>query len=82
MRIGILTISDTCYAQPNADRSGPELQRLLEAEREALGAIEYKCGIVPDEAPLITRWLVEHLDYLDIILTTGGTGLSPRKQIF
>lgn len=80
MRIGILTISDTCHKQPDADRSGPELRRLLEAEHETLGAIEFTTGIVPDESALITHWLATRLDVLDVAITTGGTGLSPRKR--
>ena len=51
--------------------------------REVLGAcdvqvVEY--GIVPDEAELISAKIVEWADKesIDLILTTGGTGLSPR----
>ena len=51
--------------------------------REVLGAYDVqvvKYGIVPDEAELISAKIVEWADKesIDLILTTGGTGLSPR----
>jgi len=51
--------------------------------REVLGAYDVqvvKYGIVPDEGDLISAKIVEWADTesIDLILTTGGTGLSPR----
>jgi molybdenum cofactor synthesis domain-containing protein len=74
--IGILTISDKGSQGERADESGMVI-------REVLGAYDVqvvKYTIVPDEADLISAKLVEWTDKesIDLILTTGGTGLSPR----
>jgi len=72
----IITISDRGYRGEREDKSGQTLQNLL-SER---GFKVVKKVIVPDEEPLITRVLLEACDTLkcNIVLTTGGTGLSPR----
>lgn len=71
----ILTASDRCFSGTMTDRSGPGLRHLLEAE----GAHVLDSIISPDEIPV----LVQHLRSLiaarvHLIITTGGTGLSPR----
>lgn len=75
--VGVLTISDRGARGEYEDLSGPAIQKLVTAE---LGA-EIACsGIVPDERALIREKLIEWADglHLDLILTTGGTGFSPR----
>ena len=75
-RVGILTVSDKGHAGERIDTAGPELGRGLDTRcfQVAAGAI------VPDEpeaiAAQLTAW--SDTDGLDLILTTGGTGLSPR----
>ncbi len=74
--LGILTISDKGSQGERADESNIVI-------REVLGAYDVqvvKYGIVPDEAELISAKIVEWADKesIDLILTTGGTGLSPR----
>jgi molybdenum cofactor synthesis domain-containing protein len=75
-RVGILTISDKGHAGERADTAGPELDRLLDPS--CFEVATYR--VVPDEPEVIaaqlTAWSDE--DGLDLILTTGGTGLSPR----
>jgi len=75
---GILTISDKGSRGEREDTSGPQLREMLEAEGFAVAA----CLIVPDEVELIRetirKWADE--DRLDLILTTGGTGVSPRDR--
>jgi molybdenum cofactor synthesis domain-containing protein len=75
-RVGILTISDKGHAGERHDASGPELARLLPAEQFQVAAFK----IVPDEREGIVAALVDWSDKegLDLILTTGGTGLTPR----
>jgi molybdopterin adenylyltransferase len=78
MRIGRLTISDRASAGVYADRSGPEIESGL---REVFGAeAEFVAAIVPDEAERISARLCELADVVgcDLILTTGGTGISRR----
>ncbi len=75
-RVGILTVSDRGHAGERADTAGPEIGRWLDPQcfQVAAGAI------VPDEPEAIVAQLRAWSDNdgLDLILTTGGTGLSPR----
>ncbi len=75
-RAAILTVSDRCSAGVAKDESGPSLARVCEARLHATIA---HAAIVPDDADIIERtlraWVQGHVD---LVLTTGGTGLSPR----
>ena len=75
-RIGILTVSDKGATGEREDLSGDEVARLVETE----GWEVAKRDIVPDEEMAIKLKLIEYSDHeaLDLVLTTGGTGLSPR----
>ena len=78
MKIGRITISDRAAAGQYADLSGPEIERLAGVW---FGAdTEFVSMMVPDEVPLIIAAMVQQADELgcDLILTTGGTGISPR----
>lgn len=76
MRAAILTISDKGHSGLREDRSGPALAAWL-AER---GVEVAETKMVPDEAEMISAALVEWADAYDcdLILTSGGTGVSPR----
>ncbi len=76
MRIGILTISDRSSQGERADLSGPALQGLIESQGWTIVFMD----VVPDEFQLIRKLLISWSDseQLDLILTTGGTGFSPR----
>jgi molybdopterin adenylyltransferase len=75
-RVGILTISDKGHAGEREDTAGPELGRQLDSRCFTVAAYQ----VVPDEPDLIAAQLTAWSDEanLDLILTTGGTGLSPR----
>lgn len=78
MKIGRLTVSDRASAGVYPDRGGPEIQRIL---TEHFGAeTEFVAAVVPDDGDAIAdhlRQLADH-DQCALIVTTGGTGLSPR----
>jgi molybdopterin adenylyltransferase len=76
LRIGILTVSDACARGERRDRSGEAIAEWCEGSGWRIAASK----IVPDERSLVTRSLLEWVDgaTLDVILTTGGTGFSPR----
>lgn len=76
IQTGILTISDKGSQGLRTDEGGPKIQSLLPAD---LFEVQTS-AVVPDEIPSIVNTLVEWADEkkLDLILTTGGTGLSPR----
>jgi molybdopterin adenylyltransferase len=76
IRVGILTISDRCSSGDADDLSGASLRESFAAE--PFGVALY--AVIPDDRKQISgtlkRWADEFL--CDVILTTGGTGLSPR----
>ena len=76
MRVGILTVSDKGSRGERVDTAGPALASVIEARGGSVDARE----IVADERALITERLQAwgDLGTLDLILTTGGTGLAPR----
>jgi molybdopterin adenylyltransferase len=75
-QVGILTVSDKGHAGERHDASGPELARLLPPENFQVALM----AVVPDEREAIAAQLITWSDTerLALILTTGGTGLSPR----
>lgn len=78
MKIGRLTISDRASAGIYADRSGPEIENVL---REVFGAdAEFIAAVIPDEQEKISAQLraFAGADQCDLIVTTGGTGVSAR----
>lgn len=76
IRIGILTISDRSAHGERPDESGPALAKAI-TER---GWEPTRTAILPDDYEMIKNTLLEWSDSgdLDVILTTGGTGFSPR----
>jgi molybdopterin adenylyltransferase len=75
MKVGILTVSDKGARGEREDRSGPAIRQMM----ETAGGKIVRAKIVPDEQDEIRAALVEWSDEgLDLILTTGGTGFSPR----
>lgn len=77
IRTAILTVSDRCSRGEATDTSGPALAALT---KEKLGAAVVRTGCVPDEARVIAGVIAEWADGggVDLILSTGGTGFSPR----
>ncbi len=76
MRVALLTVSDSVSHGVRQDLSGPALRdRCLN-----LGWQVISSQLVPDEESLIQARLIEMADsrLVDLILTTGGTGLGPR----
>ncbi|CAH1402118.1 unnamed protein product [Nezara viridula] len=69
------SMSDRCSCGQAVDESGPNLAK--EILKKKLGIVlEIKC--IPDEQKIIELELVNGSSRADIILTTGGTGFSPR----
>lgn len=75
VRIGILTVSDKGARGLRVDTSGSAIKEMV----ADIGSVE-AYEVVPDEAEIIAERLRRWSDELalDLILTTGGTGLSPR----
>ncbi len=75
MKIVIITVSDSCSEGKREDTSGLLIKQMVESMGKV---IEYE--IVPDEKASISQTIKEAVDELkaDMVLTTGGTGLSLR----
>jgi molybdenum cofactor synthesis domain-containing protein len=73
VRAAVVTVSDGVAAGEREDKSGTLLVELLEAER-----YEVEHRVVPDERPRIAAALRELSQSVRLVLTTGGTGVSPR----
>jgi molybdopterin adenylyltransferase len=76
MLAGILVISDRGWSGERPDKSGQVAKELI----GRLGIDVNKYEVVPDETEVISKQLREWSDIvgLDLIVTSGGTGLSPR----
>ena len=74
--VGILTVSDKGSRGEREDRSGQAIREIL----SGMGAAIANYDVIPDEKEIIAEKLARWADEgsVDIILTTGGTGLSPR----
>ena len=72
----VITVSDKGYRGEREDTSGPNLCAILREQ----GFDVCHTALVPDEAELIQAELIKCADELGIalVLTTGGTGFSPR----
>lgn len=76
LRFGILTVSDRSSRGERPDSSGPALVNLIQAE----GWSVVKQSLLPDDEAAIREILMSWAEdgEMDVILTTGGTGFSPR----
>ena len=76
LRIGIITVSDRSARGERPDASGPALQEVILAQ----GWQVARLGTLPDDFVALRDLLAAWADSgeLDVILTTGGTGFSPR----
>ena len=76
IRAAILTVSDKGSRGQRTDESGPALERWLGERGVEIAAT----ALVADEQPLIASALEQWCDVgeADLVLTTGGTGVSPR----
>lgn len=76
IRAAILTVSDAGSRGERADTSGPAIRAMI----EAAGGTVAEMAVVPDERDRIAETLRVWSDggAIDLILTTGGTGLAAR----
>ncbi len=74
IKVAVLTLSDKGAKGKRQDRSGPLIARIMKKAGGKIVSYE----ILPDEKNQIKRKLLSLCNKVDLILTTGGTGLSPR----
>ncbi len=70
----IITMSDKGAQGERDDEAGPLIREMV----AGIGAVVEAYEVIPDEKDLITSKLIAYSLKTDLILTTGGTGLSPR----
>jgi molybdopterin adenylyltransferase len=78
MKVARLTLSDRASAGIYEDRSGPEIERVF--GEGGFGDVEWRRVVMPDERAELEVLLRQLCDVegFDLVLTTGGTGPSPR----
>ena len=72
--VAILTLSDKGSAGEREDLAGPLIREMI----AGIGATVELYEVIPDEKGLIIEKLITFSNKVDLVLTTGGTGLSPR----
>uniref|UniRef100_A0A2P2K9H5 Molybdopterin biosynthesis protein CNX1 n=1 Tax=Rhizophora mucronata TaxID=61149 RepID=A0A2P2K9H5_RHIMU len=80
-RVAVLTVSDTVASGVGPDRSGPRAVSVVNSSSEKLGGAKVvSMAVVPDDVGkikgVLQRW--SDIDGMDLILTLGGTGFTPR----
>jgi molybdopterin adenylyltransferase len=76
LKILVLTISDRAARGVYEDRSGPAIEKVLQA---GIPGADIRRLIVSDDPRGIEAALEDHLA-MDVIVTTGGTGIGPRDH--
>lgn len=76
-RIAVITVSDKGARGERVDESGPAIREMVRSLGEV---VDYQ--VVPDDLDVLKETLINLSDRekVDLILTTGGTGLSPRDN--
>ena len=75
-RVAIITSSDMGYQGKREDLSGPTIKEIVEREGYQVVSMD----ILPDDRSMLSKRMAEIADenLAELILTTGGTGFSPR----
>lgn len=75
-RVAIITSSDTGYRGEREDLSGPAIREIVEREGYEVVSMD----VLPDDRSMLSGRMAEIADkgLAELILTTGGTGFSPR----
>jgi molybdopterin adenylyltransferase len=74
IKVAILTLSDKGSKGEREDLAGPLIREMI----TGIGATVEYYEVIPDEKDLIKKKLMDYSKKVDLVLTTGGTGLSPR----
>lgn len=80
MKIGVVTVSDRASRGEYEDLSGPAIEKWLKSA--IISPYEIVRRVIPDGMESVRDTLIDLVDNVacDLILTTGGTGPSPRDE--
>ena len=82
IQAGVITVSDKGSQGTREDKSGPEIVKILEGIGAVVAVLvdHVHAFVAPDEIDQITKTLIDFADHkrVDLIVTTGGTGVAPR----
>jgi len=70
----VITVSDSCSRGDREDRSGPATVEVLRQHGFTVAGQE----VIPDNQPAIEEQLIQLSDQVNLIVTTGGTGVADR----
>ncbi|HIT91000.1 MAG TPA: MogA/MoaB family molybdenum cofactor biosynthesis protein [Candidatus Merdenecus merdavium] len=75
-RVAIITSSDSGYKKEREDLSGPVIKEIMETN----GFTVVSMDLLPDDQQMLSEKMSQISDghQADLIVTTGGTGFSPR----
>ncbi|UCH81459.1 MAG: MogA/MoaB family molybdenum cofactor biosynthesis protein [Nitrospiraceae bacterium] len=74
IKVAILTLSDKGAKGERDDTSGPAIEKIIKKINATIVSYE----VIPDNKSKIKRKLISMCKKADLLLTTGGTGVSPR----
>jgi molybdopterin adenylyltransferase len=75
----IITLSDRAYRGEYQDLSGPLIKEKLTSFFESSGWLtDIKMSLIPDDAEMLRKTLMNAGRAYNLIITTGGTGIGPR----
>lgn len=80
LKAGIVTVSDRASRGEYEDKSGPQLNKLLTGYFESTGRLlQIESTVVSDDVPLLQAVVKQMVSNgMDLVFTTGGTGIGPR----
>ena len=80
INIHIITLSDRAFAGEYPDKSGPQIKLLAESFLAGINRpTEFTQHLIPDNPEQLTKLVKEAISVgVDIVFTTGGTGIGPR----
>lgn len=82
MKAGIVTVSDRASRGEYEDKSGPQLNKLLTEHFKTTGRrLQIETAIVSDDVLLVQEVVRQMISKgMDLVFTTGGTGIGPRDN--
>lgn len=83
LKAAILVVSDTVFNDPSTDKAGSILEGVFADQGSEAWTVSYSI-IVPDNvnaiASFLTQWCDNDDDYMNLIVTTGGTGFAIKDN--